>query len=68
MPFAPFDVFRRDLLGTPVWIEAVSDFETARRRISELVEKAPGEYFVFSQKSQKVVSDTRPTFVAYVHP
>ncbi len=26
---APYDIFRKDLLGTPVWMEAVQDLETA---------------------------------------
>jgi len=54
----PYDLFRRDLLGTPVWMEAVQDLETAKLRMLELVGRSPGEYFVFCQESQEIVSST----------
>jgi hypothetical protein len=60
MKVAPYDVFRKDLLGTPVWMEAVGDFETAKLRMMELAGRSPGEYFVFSQQTQEIVSDTAP--------
>jgi hypothetical protein len=62
MILAPYDIFRRDLVGTAVWIEAVQDIEVARRRILELAKNSPAEYFVFSQKTQEIVADTRPNF------
>jgi hypothetical protein len=55
-----YDIFRRDLLGTPVWMEAVQDLETAKLRVVELATRSPGEYFVFSQESQEIVSSTPP--------
>jgi hypothetical protein len=58
MKDAPFDIFRRDLLGTPVWMEAVHDLETAKNRMNELAGRSPGEYFVFCQESQEIVSST----------
>jgi hypothetical protein len=39
-----------------VWIEAVSDMQVAEERISHLASAAPGEYFVFDQKSQQIVA------------
>jgi hypothetical protein len=57
---AAFDIFRKDLLGTPVWMEAVPDLETAKRRMTELVSQSPAEYFVYSQTSQEIVGDTAP--------
>ena len=62
MRAAPYDIFRKDLLGTPVWMESVPDVETANRRVTELVTRSPGEYFVFSQETEKIVSDTAPRF------
>jgi len=35
MKAAPYDMFRKDLLGTPVWMEAVQDLETANFRVME---------------------------------
>jgi hypothetical protein len=60
MKVAPYDVFRKDLLGTPVWMEAAGDIETAKLRMMELAGRSPGEYFVFSQQTQEIVSDTAP--------
>jgi hypothetical protein len=59
---APYDIFRKDLLGTPVWIEAVQDLETAELHVAELAGRSPGEYFVFCQQSQRIVSSTEPRF------
>ena len=55
---ARYDIFRKDLLGTPVWMEAVQDIETAKLRMMELSGRSPGEYFVFSQETQEIVSNT----------
>jgi hypothetical protein len=60
MRAAPYDIFRKDLLGTPVWMEAVQDIETAKLRVTELAGRSPAEYFVFSQETQEIVSSTAP--------
>ena len=60
MKAALYDIFRRDLLGTPVWMESVQDIETAKVRVMELAGRSPAEYFVFSQKSKEIVIDTAP--------
>ena len=57
---APYDIFRKDLLGTPVWMEAVQDLETANLRVMELAGRSPGEYFVFSQETKEIVGNTVP--------
>lgn len=57
---APYDIFRKDLLGTPVWIAAVQDLETAELHVAELTGRAPGEYFVVCQETQQIVSSTAP--------
>jgi hypothetical protein len=53
-----YDIFRKDLLGTPVWMESVQGVETAKLRVRELARRSPGEYFVFSQESEKIVCET----------
>jgi hypothetical protein len=58
MKAAPYDIFRKDLLGTPVWMEAVQDIEAAKLRVMEMADRSPGEYFVFCQETKKIVSDT----------
>jgi hypothetical protein len=60
MTAAPFDIFRKDLLGTPVWMEAVEDIETAKLRIRGMADRSPGEYFVFSQETNEIVSSIPP--------
>ena len=60
MKAAPYDIFRKDLLGTPVWMEAVQDIEAAKLRVMEMADRSPGEYFVFSQETQEIVCDTAP--------
>lgn len=52
----PYDIFRRDEAGDPVWIEAVADLETAKGRIIELSSAAPGQYVVFNHSSGQMVS------------
>jgi hypothetical protein len=60
MRLAPYDIFRKDLLGTPVWMEAVQNLEIAKCRVRELALRSPAEYFVFSQETEKVVITTAP--------
>jgi hypothetical protein len=60
MKATPYDLFRKDLLGTPVWMEAVEDLETANLRMMEMADRSPGEYFVFSQETQEIVCETPP--------
>jgi hypothetical protein len=61
-----YDVFRKDLLGTPVWMETVPDLETAELRVTELAGRSPGEYFVVSQETQEIVNDTAAPFADLV--
>jgi hypothetical protein len=56
----PYDIFRKDLLGTPVWMEAVQDLQAAKLRVVELAARSPGEYFVFCQETQEIVINTAP--------
>jgi len=68
MKATPYDIFRKDLLGTPVWMEAVDNIETAKLRMMELAGRSPGEYFVFCQESQEIVSNTAPRLYSYLLP
>ena len=53
-----YDIFRKDLPGTPVWMESVQDIETAKLRLTELARGSPGEYFVLSQETEEIVCET----------
>jgi hypothetical protein len=62
MRAALYDIFRKDLLGTPVWMESAEDLETAKLRVMQMADRSPGEYFVFSQETEEIVVDTAPRF------
>jgi hypothetical protein len=49
------DIFKKDLRGNPIWVDAVGDLENARLRLSRLASIVPGEYFVFDQRTGEVV-------------
>ncbi len=68
MRATPFDIFRKDLLGTPVWMETVEDIETAKCRVRELADRSPGEYFVFSRETEEIVINTVPRVYELVVP
>ena len=49
------NLFTADARGNPVWLEAVADLETARRRLIELASTNPGEYFMFDLRIKQIV-------------
>ena len=59
MPAAPYDILKKDVLGNPIWIEAVEDLPRAAVRIEELALHSPGEYIVFDQQKSQVVTTGR---------
>jgi hypothetical protein len=50
------DIFKKDALGNPVWIDAVGDAESARILLSRLASATPGEYFAFDQRRREIVA------------
>ena len=51
-----YDIFKKDLHGAPVWVEAAPDLETAKLRVIELDKHRPGEYMIFCHETQELVS------------
>jgi len=51
-----FDLFRKHVDGTAVWLGCTGDLETARDRLTQLAIGLPGEYFVFDQSKQQIVA------------
>ncbi len=49
------DIFKEDLRGSPVWVDAVRDLENARLRLSQLASVIPGDYFVFDQRTRQIL-------------
>ena len=50
-----YDILKKDTAGAPIWLEAVRDLDTAKRRVAELVENSPGEYVVFCERTSRIV-------------
>jgi hypothetical protein len=48
------DIFKKDLCGNPIWVDAVGDLEHAQLRLNQLASIAPGEYFVFDQRNHEI--------------
>ena len=51
----PFDILKKTDIVNFEWVEAVRDLQTAEARIQELQARSPGEYVVFSQRTQQIV-------------
>jgi hypothetical protein len=56
MPSASFDILLRHQDGSLIWLESASELDHARNRLQQLSTGAPGEYFVFDQRSQQIVA------------
>lgn len=61
MSTSAFDLFRMDTSGQPIWMGVIlGDINSAANRLKQLARTSPGEYFVFSQASQKIVAVESP--------
>ena len=47
--------FQEGCEGNPIWVDAVGDLETARVRVAQFAATLPGEYFVFDQRTNRVM-------------
>jgi len=52
----PFDILKKIDAVNFEWIEVVRDLQTAKARIQDLQVRSPGEYVIFSQRTQQIVS------------
>ena len=52
----PFDILKKLDVVNFEWIEVVRDLQTAEARIREFQARSPGEYVIFSQRTQQIVS------------
>jgi hypothetical protein len=55
----PYDIFRKDGSGEPVWVEAVENMERAKMRVIELSAHKPGQYMIFCQHNRQIISTMR---------
>jgi len=49
------DIFKKDVQGDPIWLDAVGDLDAARLRLRQLASVIPGEYFAFDQNIPQIV-------------
>jgi hypothetical protein len=52
----PFDILKKIDAMNFEWIEVVRDLQTAKARIRDLQARSPGQYVIFSQRTQQIVS------------
>jgi hypothetical protein len=55
MSSSSLDIFKQDLAGNPIWVDAAGDLENARGRLSQLVSVFPGDYFIFDQRTRQIL-------------
>jgi hypothetical protein len=51
-----FDILKKIDEVNFEWIEVVRELQTAEARIQELRARSPGEYVIFSQRTQQIVA------------
>jgi hypothetical protein len=56
MSLPVYNLFTEDARGNPVWLDALADLESARKRLLKLASVDPGDYFIFDLRSQQVVT------------
>jgi hypothetical protein len=52
---SPFDILKKTDAVNFEWVDVVRDLQTAEARIQELQARSPGEYVVFSRRTQQIV-------------
>ena len=52
-----YDILIKDSDGGLIWVEAVADLSSARRRVMDFAVVRPGVYIVFSQWDEQVVAE-----------
>lgn len=58
---AAYDIFKKDAAAL-VWVEAARDLPSAELRVKELAQRGHGEYVIFDQQNQRIVSTIEAPF------
>ena len=66
--FDAFDILRKLPDGGIVWVETANTLESAREQIKFLAGYRPGEYVIFSQSAQSIISTPWVTYAAEAEP
>jgi hypothetical protein len=48
-----YDILKKDSIGAPIWLEAVRDLDTAKKRVAELAEDSPVNTLFSASKLHK---------------
>jgi hypothetical protein len=51
----PFDVFRTDGSGRPMWLETCSSIDDSMERVRELGALQPGEYVILNERTSRKI-------------
>jgi hypothetical protein len=51
-----FDIFAGDPEEQGSWVAAIAGLSNARQRMARMAEETPGKYFLFSGRSQHILS------------
>ena len=49
-----YDILKKDSAGAPIWLEAVRDLDTAKKRVAELAENSPVNMLFSASKLHKL--------------
>jgi hypothetical protein len=61
-----FDILKKDPAGTFLWVEAVSDIDSAKARLKELSAASTDEFVVFRNIDLRIVATSRPGLLTQV--
>ena len=51
-----YDILKKSDDGSMLWMEAVENLDQAQTRINDLAQRSPGNYCIFDQTSQRMVT------------
>jgi hypothetical protein len=51
-----FDIFKKDIGDSFLWVEAVKNMSEAQKRMTSLTSSAPADYRLFDQSLQQFVN------------
>jgi len=51
----PYDLFRNDDTGSPIWVGTAEDMNSAKARLAQLVTVKPGIYQIYDSRNAKFI-------------
>jgi hypothetical protein len=50
-----FDIFRKLPDGQPIWLRAVDGLSQAKKELSEIARREPGDYFLYNSPTGQII-------------